>query len=135
MNENRQGYWLVRCFVVVAAITTAIFCMLSYLADSSCRQQFVAGSQIDLLEPNLNEHWSVFGALSAKEAHLKQTGDGVVELEVPANAPSWSDVSSGVIYKVGLFSPGWYEFSGEFRAEVNEAAGIGALLEVHCSRW
>jgi len=121
--------------IAVAATTAAIICVFSYLTDQPCRQNLASSNQIDLLEGNLPDHWWVFGSLSAKEVNLKSAQDGVVEVDVLANSPSWSDVSSGVSYTAGLFAPGWYEFTGQFRADADAVAGYGGQIEVRSSRW
>ena len=84
---------------------------------------------------NLTDHWAVFGALSASEVSFKQVSANVVAVEVRAKIPAWSDVSSGVTYSIGLFDPGWYEFTGEFQPETTGSEGLGTQLEVHSGRW
>jgi len=124
-----------QALVIAAAMTAAIICGLSYLADLSCREKSASGDQIDLLKENLADHWSVFGALSAAQVSFNRINDGSVEIRVRSDNLSWLTVSSGVSYRVGLLSPGWYEFTGEFRADANAHAGTGAQLEVHSDRW
>ena len=136
MSGDRKRRWLepAQACIVIAILTAVIICVLSNLSDRS-RRELASSSPIDLLSGNPADHWAVFGALTTDDVRLKQTGDGVVQIDTLAKTPSSSDVSSGVSYTVGLFSPDWYEFSGEFQAEVDDSKGIGAQLEVHSGRW
>ncbi len=135
MSEYRQRRWVEQGCIVAAVFTATLVCVLSYFFDRSHRVELAPGGQIDLLTGNLNDRWSVFGALSASEVHIKPADDGSVEVDILANTPSWSDESSGVSQKVGLFSRGWYEFVGEFQAKADDSEGIGAQLEIHSGRW
>ena len=135
MSEQRQRNWVEQgCILAAILIATLVF-VLSYHFDRSRRVELGPSGQIDLLTGNLNDRWSVFGALSASEVRIKPAEDGIVEVDILANTPSWSDESSGVSQKVGLFSRGWYEFVGEFQAKANDSEGIGAQLEVHSGHW
>ncbi len=124
-----------RALIAAAALTAATICGLSYLADRSCCGKAASSSEIDLLAGNLTDHWSVYGALSAAQVSFNRLDDGSVEVRIRTDDPSWSTANSGVSYTAGLFVPGWYEFTGEFKADVNDSQGIGAQLEVHSSRW
>ncbi|MGD1029124.1 hypothetical protein [Candidatus Binatus soli] len=124
-----------QALIVAAAMTAAIICGLSYLADRPWSGKAASSSEIDLLAGNLTGQWSVYGALSATQVSFNRISDGSVEVKIHADDPSWSTVDSGVSYTAGLFFPGWYEFTGEFQAEVDNSEGIGAQLEVHSSRW
>jgi hypothetical protein len=124
-----------QALVAAAVATAAILCVLSYFADRSAREKIAANGQIDLLSGDLGDHWKVFGALNASEVSFERTNLGAVEVKIHPDNPGWSEVSSGVSYRVGLFVPGWYEFTGDFRADVNDIEGIGAQLEVHSDRW
>lgn len=135
MSEHRQRHWVEQGCIVAAVFIATLVCVLSYLLDRSRRVEFASGGQIDLLKDNLNDRWSVFGTLSAAEVSIKQADDGIVEVNILANTPSWSDESSGVSQVVGLFSPGWYEFVGEFQATANDSEGMGAQVEIHSGRW
>jgi hypothetical protein len=135
MSEHRQRHWVKPGCVVAAFLAATLICVLSYLLDRSRRVELASKNEIDLLKDNLNDRWSVFGALSAAEVSIKQANDGIVEVNILANTPSWSDESSGISQTVGLFSPGWYEFTGEFQAKANDSEGSGAQLEVHSGRW
>lgn len=121
--------------IAAAAITAMIICGLSYLADRPGRGPAASSGEIDLLAGNLTSHWSVYGALSADEVSFNRIDDGSVEVKIHADDPSWSTVNSGVSYTAGLPLPGWYQFTAEFLADVNDSEGIGAQLEVHSSRW
>jgi hypothetical protein len=135
MTEYRRYPRFEQALVAAAVATAAILCVLSYLADRSCREKIVSNGQIDLLSGNLAERWKVFGALNAPEVSFERTNMGAVEAKIHPDTPAWSEVSSGVSYRAGLFVPGWYEFIGDFRADVNDIEGIGAQLEVHSDRW
>ena len=135
MSEQRQRNWVEQGCILAAILIATLVCVLSYLFDRSRRVELGPSGQIDLLTGNLNDRWSVFGALSASEVRIKPADDGIVEVDILANTPSWSDESSGVSQKVGLFSRGWYEFVGEFQAKANDSEGIGAQLEVHSGHW
>lgn len=135
MSEQRQRNWVEQGCILAAILIATLVCVLSYLFDRSRRVELGPSGQIDLLTGNLNDRWSVFGALSASEVRIKPAEDGIVEVDILANTPSWSDESSGVSQKVGLFSRGWYEFVGEFQAKANDSEGIGAQLEVHSGHW
>lgn len=135
MTQRGRRKVFEQALVVAAAMTAAIICGLSYLADASHREKFDSSNQIDLLEGNLTGHWAVFGALSAAQVSFNRINDGSVEVKIRADNPSWSAVSSGVSYRVGLPSPGWYEFEGEFQADANPLKGVGAQLEVRSDRW
>jgi len=135
MSEHRQRHRVEQgCIFAAVFIATLVF-VLSYFFDRSGRVELAPNGQIDLLEGNLSDRWSVFGALSASEVRIKQTDGGVVEVDILANTPSWSDESSGVSRTVGLFSRGWYEFVGEFQAKANDSEGTGAQLELHSGHW
>ncbi len=121
--------------IAAAAIAAAVICGLSYLADRSCSGKAASSGEIDLLAGNLTDHWSVHGALSAAQVRFNRIDDGSVEVRIRADDPSWSTSNSGVSYTAGLFLPGWYQFTGEFKADVNESEGIGAQFELHSSRW
>jgi hypothetical protein len=135
MSQRFQRHWVERGCIVAAVLTATLVCVLSYVLDRSRRLELASNGQIDLLKGNLNDRWSVFGALSAAEVRIKPADDGIVEVDILPNTPSWSDESSGVSQTVGLFSPGWYEFVGEFQAKANDSEGIGAQLELHSGRW
>jgi hypothetical protein len=135
MSERSQCDWIEQGCIVAAVFIATLVCVLSYLLDRSGRVELAPNGQIDLLTGKLNDRWSVFGALSASEVRIKQAGDGIVEVDILANTPSWSDESSGVSQQVGLFSRGWYEFVGEFQAKVNDSEGTGAQLELHSGHW
>lgn len=135
MSEHSKPHRVEQGCVVAAIFIATLVCVLSYLLDRSHRVELASNGQIDLLKGNLNDRWSVFGALSASEVRIKQADDGIVEVDILANTPSWSDESSGVSRMVGLFSPGWYEFTGEFQAKANDSEGIGAQVEIHSGRW
>lgn len=124
-----------QALIAAAAIAAVIICGLSYLADRSCCGKAASSGEIDLLAGNLTGHWSVYGALSAAQVSFNRIDDGSVEVRIRADDPSWSTANSGVSYTAGLFLPGWYEFTGEFKADVNDSQGIGAQLEVHSSHW
>jgi hypothetical protein len=119
--------------VVVAAIAAVTICALSYFSDP--HRLNAAQSQIDLLSENLGANWSVFGALTATEVTFNRISDGFVEIRIRTDNASWSSTSSGVNYKVGLYDPGWYQFSGKFKADANPLKGTGAQLELHSDRW
>ena len=121
--------------IAAAAIAAAIICGLSYHADRSCCGKAASSGEIDPLAGNLTDHWSVYGALSAAQVSFNRIDDGSVEVRIRADDPSWSTANSGVSYTAGLFVPGWYQFTGEFKADVNDSQGIGAQLEVHSSHW
>jgi hypothetical protein len=135
MNQRPQRHRAERGCIVAAVLTATLVCVVSYLLDRSRRVELASNGQIDLLKGNLNDRWSVFGALSAAEVRIKPADDGIVEVDILANTPSWSDESSGVSQTVGLFSPGWYEFVGDFQAKANDSEGIGAQLELHSGHW
>src|SRR5271163_2890775 len=135
MIRWRQRRLVERALVVAVAVTAALICVVSYVAERAHTDQFASSSQIDILQGNLTDKWSLFGALSATEVRMNSIDDGVVAVEIRATSPSWSDESTGVSYMVGLYSPGWYEFTGEFQVEANNSKGIGAQLEVHSGRW
>ena len=135
MISDRQRHLVAQGCVVAAIVTAGIICLVSYFADRPNREQFASSNQVDLLQGNLTDHWSVFGALSSSEVSFKQVSANVVAVEIRAKIPTWSDVSSGVTHSIGLFDPGWYEFTGEFQAETNGSDGLGTQLEVHSGRW
>ena len=135
MSEQHQRQWVKQGCVVAAFFAVTLICVLSYLLDRSRRVELASNNEIDLLRGNLNDRWSVFGALSAAEVSIKRADDGIVEVNILANTPSWADESSGISQTVGFFSTGWYEFLGEVQAKANESEGIGAQLEIHSGRW
>jgi hypothetical protein len=135
MIRLRQRRLVGQALVAAAAVTAVLICVVSYVAERTYGEQFASGSQIDILQGNLTDKWSLFGALSATEVHMTSIDDGVVAVEISANSSSWSDESTGVSYMVGLYSPGWYEVTGEFQSEAINSKGIGAQLEVHSGRW
>jgi len=135
MSQRSQRHWIEQGCIVAAVLTAMLVCALSYILDRSRRVELASNGQIDLFQGNLNDRWSVFGALSAAEVRIKPADDGIVEVDILANTPSWSDESSGVSRTVGLFSPGWYEFVGEFQAKANDSEGTGAQFEIHSGRW
>ncbi len=134
MSESRQRR-IEQAWVAVAVVAAVIISVLSYLTERPSVSNSASSSQIDLLKGNLTNDWSVFGSLSASDVRFKQIDDGIVEIDVLANTPSWSDGSSGVSYTASPLSSGWYEFTGAFRTGTNAIEGIGAQLEIHSSRW
>jgi hypothetical protein len=135
MIRSHQGRLVERGLVVAAAMIAVLIGVVSYLGERTYGDRFASNRQIDPLQGNLTDNWSLFGALSATEVRMNSTNDGVVAIEIRAKSPSWSDESTGVSYMVGLYSPGWYEFTGEFQAEAASSKGLGAQLEVHSGRW
>ncbi len=121
-------------FILSAVVMVVIVCVLSYRSDLAYREALSPNGEVDLLKGNLNDHWAVFGSLSATQVRFNQKGE-TAEIEIRADSPSWSEVSSGVSYTIGLFYPGWYEFTAEFRGEENDFLGVGSQLEVRSDRW
>ena len=135
MSEHDQRHWVGPAAIVAAALAAAIICALSYLADRSYMESLASISQIDLLKGNLADHWLAYGALSATAVNFKRTNDGVVEVDVLDDTPARSEENSDIRYALGFFSPGWYEFVGEFQAETDDTKGIGAQFEVASGHW
>ncbi|MGB8364357.1 MAG: hypothetical protein WCE20_07485 [Rhizomicrobium sp.] len=133
MTQIDKRKVLERALVAAAAMTVVIICGLSYLADRPYCATAASSREIDLLAGDLAGRWSVYGGLSAAQVSINRLNDGSVEVKIHADNPSWSTVNSGVSYTAGLFSPGWYEFTGEFQAKVNDSEGIGAQLRKLCT--
>jgi len=121
-----------RALVVAGLALAATISLFSYYADplSYLRKHIPSNGRLELIERSSTAGWWESGDLSAAEINFNNE-TGAIEIEI-RNKP---ETLVGVNYTVALVLPGWYEFSGEVRAEGVDPKKAGAQLKVTTGDW
>ncbi|HYB92457.1 MAG TPA: hypothetical protein VEC38_15580 [Candidatus Binataceae bacterium] len=119
--------------MAAGAALTLIVCALSYYCDPvrRSRSEVPPDGRRELVQANSLERWWAFGALSKSDFHFSKSKTGAPEIEIRNDGFS----TVGLRYTAGLFYPGWYELTGEFRVEGAEPGAATAELTVATSHW